>query len=99
LLTRSTERRSTSPSGWAADPQRPQVEKLVAEALRSLQADRPGAALKLGRDLWVWASEFPECYALLDAAYSALGRQPLRRLMTEARSWRQYCDSRRQPRP
>jgi hypothetical protein len=49
--------------------------------------------------LWVWAGEFPECYALLDAAYSALGRQPLRRLMAEARSWRQHCDGRRQPRP
>jgi len=58
----------------------------------ALRAGYPGAALQLGRNLWVWASEFPECYSLLDAACSALGRWSLRLLMTlngqaEASSW------------
>jgi|KBSSwiStaDraftv2_1062776.scaffolds.fasta_scaffold753830_2 hypothetical protein len=79
-------------AGYQADPQRLQVEQLVAEAMRELRAGRPGAALQLGRNLWVWARDFPECYSLLDAAYSALGREPLRRLMSEARSWREHCD-------
>lgn len=74
---------------------RPQVETLTAEAMAALERGRPGAALKLGRDLWVWAREYPECYVLLDAAYSALGREPLRRLMAEARRWREHCDSQR----
>jgi hypothetical protein len=81
-------------AGYQADPQRPQVEALAAEAMRALHAGHPGAALQLGRNLWVWAREFPECYSLLDAAYSALGRQPLRLLMAEARGWRESCDRR-----
>jgi hypothetical protein len=82
-------------AGYQADPQRAQVEELAAEAVQALRLGRPGTALQLGRNLWVWASEFQECYALLDAAYSALGREPLRRLMAEARGWREYCDGRR----
>jgi hypothetical protein len=82
-------------AGYQADPQRREVEELVAEATQALRAGRPGAALQLGRNLWVWASEFPVCYSLLDAAYSALGREPLRRLMAEAREWREFCDNRR----
>ena len=86
---------STDPwSEYQANPQRPQVEELTAEAIQALHDGRPGAALQLGRNLWVWAREFPECYALLEAAYSALHREPLRRQMAEARSWREHCDSR-----
>jgi hypothetical protein len=83
-------------AGYRVDPQRPQVEALTAEAMRVLRTGRPGAALQLGRNLWAWASEFPECYSLLDAAYSALGRQPLRVLMAEARGFREFCDRRGQ---
>ena len=72
---------------------RPQIQPLVAEALALLNAGKPGAALKLGRDLWCWAGEFPECYDLLDAAYGALGREPLRHMLVEARAWRAYCDA------
>ncbi len=75
----------------------PQVEPLVAEALALLNAGKPGAALKLGRDLWLWAGEFPECYELLDAAYAKLGRGPLRHMMAEARAWRERCDAGRKP--
>jgi len=60
----------------------------------ALRAGYPGAALQLGRNLWVWASEFPECCSLLDAAYSALGRWSLRLLMAEARGYGVSCDSR-----
>lgn len=87
---------STDPwAGYQADPQHPQIEKLTTETMKALQTGQPGAALQLGRNLWVWAREFPECYSLLDAAYAALGREPLRRLMAEARSWREHCDARR----
>jgi hypothetical protein len=81
-------------TGYQADPKRPQIEQLAAEAMEALRSGYPGAALQLGRNLWVWASEFPECYSLLDAAYSALDRRPLRLLMAEARGWREFCDRR-----
>jgi hypothetical protein len=80
-------------AGYSVDPPRRQVEELASEAMQFLRAGRPGAALKLGRDLWVWASEFPECYTLLDAAYSELRREPLRKLLAAARDWRRRCDS------
>jgi hypothetical protein len=87
---------SADPFGeYRADPQRPEIEELAAEARQALRDGAPGAALKLGRDLWVWADEFPECYALLDAAYTALGREPLRRFLAEARAFREHCDQRR----
>jgi hypothetical protein len=86
-------------TGYQVHPQRPRIEELAAEAMRLLRAGRPGAALKLGRDLWVWAGEFPECYALLGEAYSALGREPLHRLLSVAREWRQHCEDQRQQRP
>lgn len=75
-----------------AEPQPTQVMGLAAEAMQLLLDGYPGAALKLGRDLWMWAKEFPECYDLLDSAYAALRREPLRRLLAEARAWRQACD-------
>jgi hypothetical protein len=81
-------------TGGRADPQRSQVEQLTAEAMQLLRDGFPGAALKLGRDLWGWAKQFPESYELLDAAYVALGREPLRRLLAEARLWRQDCEGR-----
>jgi hypothetical protein len=77
------------------DPTRSEVEALAAEALRLAGQGYPGAALKLGHDLWVWARDFPECYDLLDTAYAALGRHPLRPLLAEARAFRQWCDSRK----
>jgi Uncharacterised conserved protein (DUF2228) len=86
-------------NGYRVNPQRPQIEELAAEAMGLLRAGFPGAALKLGRDLWLWAGEFPECYALLDEAYTALGREPLHRLLVVAREWRQRCDGQRRQRP
>lgn len=79
-------------AGYQVDPKRPQIDRLAADALKLLDKGYPGAALKLGRDLWVWASEFPEAYTLLDSAYEALGREPLRARMVEARAFREHCD-------
>jgi hypothetical protein len=73
----------------------PQIKAVTAEALRLLGGGFPGAALKLGHDLWVWANDFPECYTLLDAAYAALGREPLRAMLAEARAFREQCDRQR----
>ena len=81
---------------FAAHPPKPTkavIGPLVAEARKHLAAGYPGAALKLGRDLWMWAGAFPVCYDLLDAAYAALGREPLRRLLAEARAYRAFCDA------
>src|SRR5205814_2277819 len=72
------------------------IKPLVAQARKQLAAGYPGSALKLGRDLWVWARKFPDCYDLLDAAYAALGREPLRRLLAEARAFRAFCDQGRE---
>ncbi len=61
---------------FAAHPPQPTkavIKPLVAQAKKQLAAGYPGAALKLGRDLWAWAGMFPVCYDLLDAAYAALG--------------------------
>src|SRR5262245_37227920 len=76
----------------AADLNAAQVKALAGEALGLLTRGYPGAALKLGHDLWVWGEQYPACYELLDAAYAALGREPLRRLLAEARAFRQHCD-------
>jgi hypothetical protein len=78
-----------------ARPERASLEPALAEALALLRAGYPGAALKLGRDLWPWAHRFPEVYDLLEGAYTALDRAPLIRLMNEARAFRAHCDSQR----
>jgi hypothetical protein len=83
--------------GDRLDVERPEIENLTAQAMQMLRDGRPGAALKLGRDLWVRAGDFPECYELLDAAYAALRRDPLRRLLAAARAWREHCDAGRKP--
>lgn len=88
---------SSEPFGRSrADPQRPHIDGLIADARAALAAGKPGAAFKLGRDLWIFAADYPESYELLDAAYAALGREPLRRLLAVARAWREHCDA---PRP
>jgi hypothetical protein len=93
----SSEIFTDSTTGYRIEPQRPRIDALCAEAMNLLATGKPGAALKLGHDLWVWASDFPECYTLLDAAYTALGREPLRHLLAEAREFRAWCDRRNPP--
>ena len=69
------------------------VGPLVAAATAHLAAGYPGSALQLGHDLWCWAGDYPACYDLLDAAYAALGREPLRKQMHDAREYRAHCDA------
>lgn len=63
---------------------------LVAEAKRAHGKGFPGTALKLGKDLWAFGGEHQTMYAyeLLDAAYEALGRDVLRRVLAEHRAHR-----------
>jgi hypothetical protein len=63
---------------------------LVDEAIAALRAGFPGTALKLGKDLWGAGGEHQTMYSyeLLDAAYEALGRDVLRRVLREHRAHR-----------
>ena len=72
--------------------EREEVEGLMAEATASMKKGYPGSALKLGHDLWVWAREYPVVYDLLDAAYDALDRQPLRQRLKIAKEYRAWCE-------
>jgi hypothetical protein len=75
------------------------IEGSISEARELLRGGYPGAALKLGHDLWAWGgADYPESYELLDAAYQALGREALRRLLGEARAFREHCDRERKGR-
>jgi hypothetical protein len=58
-------------------------EELIATARQGLLEGFPGAALKLGKELWGFADEERTAVAaeLLDAAYTALGRETLRRVL------------------
>jgi hypothetical protein len=53
---------------------------VVEEARQALADGFPGTALKLGKDLWAAGGEQRTWYAyeLLESAYEALGREPLR---------------------
>jgi hypothetical protein len=82
-------------AGHRVDPKRREIEQLAAEAMELLAKGYPGAALKLGRDLWVWAREFPVCYSLLAAAYTALRRERLLPRLAEALAFRSDCDAER----
>jgi hypothetical protein len=61
--------------------------KIVEEARAALAAGYPGTALKLGKDLWATGDEGQRMYAydLLDAAYTALGRDVLRQVLAHHR--------------
>jgi hypothetical protein len=56
---------------------------LVEEARLAIRQGFPGTALKLGKDLWAIGGERHDVYAfeLLGAAYHALGREPLARVL------------------
>jgi len=62
--------------------------ELVEEARRALREGFPGTALKLGKDLWSFGGgrRAEHAYELLDAAYAALGREPLRRVLQAHRA-------------
>ena len=64
---------------------------VVEEARRALLEGFPGTALKLGKDLWAVGGERHTEYAyeLLDAAYAALGREVLRKVLRVHRANRE----------
>jgi hypothetical protein len=70
---------------WARLRKDDNPRDLVEEAWQALRDGFPGAALKLGKDLWAFGGEHQTMYAyeLLDAAYEALGREVLRKVLRE----------------
>lgn len=78
---------------WNYEPGQEDVRKSTTEAMHLLARGYPGAALKLGKDLWFF-QEFSEIsYALLDAAYTELRRFTLRKWLNTAIAYRQECDA------
>lgn len=67
---------------------REDVADLVEEARQALRDGFPATALKLGKDLWASPGKEKMEYAheLLDAAYAALGRETLRRVLQTHRA-------------
>ncbi len=76
---------------WSLLREEEGAAELVEEARRALREGSPGTALKLGKDLWAFGvgrrAEY--AYELLDAAYAALGRESLRRVLEVHRANRE----------
>lgn len=70
-----------------------QVQLWEEEAMTLLRQGYPGAALKLGKDLWIYKEYHATSYLLLDAAYSSLGRPLLQKLLKVAIEYRRVCDA------
>jgi hypothetical protein len=79
-------------TAWDWKATKTEVKKLAAAAMKLLADGFPGAALKLGKDVWAYPEHRETSYELLDAAYESLGRDHLRRLLAEARAFREHCD-------
>lgn len=79
--------------GWDYRPGADEVARMEARALELLAEGFPGAALKLGRDLWIYREHAETSVRLLDAAYEALDR-PLQRAMLRFRKPRDAGDER-----
>ncbi len=75
---------------WARLREDDNPRDLVDEAMQALREGFPGTALKLGKDLWAFGGEHQTMYSyeLLDAAYEALGRDVLRRVLAAHREHR-----------
>ncbi|NJK44031.1 MAG: HPF1 family protein [Pleurocapsa sp. SU_196_0] len=71
------------------------VKKCSREALELLEQGFPGAALKLGKDLWISQVGRDACFTLLERAYEALERPLLKQMLGVARDYRTFCDARR----
>lgn len=74
---------------WNYQPTAEEVEAYKEAALLALAEGYPGTALKLGKDLWVYEKYFDTTFELLDAAYAALNRPLLRRMLREAKTFRE----------
>ena len=76
---------------WNYEPTHEAVGQMTNEAMDALKQGYPATALKLGKDLW-YQEYRAQCYALLDSAYAALGRDILRKMLGVAKEYREYCD-------
>jgi len=73
-------------------PKAPEVTRVVATARKAAARGFPGAALKLGHDLWIYKEHHAASHEMLELAYSALGRDVLRQQLAKAVAYRQACD-------
>ena len=73
---------------WRTVRRSEEPESLIAEAWQALRDGFPGTALKLGKDLWAVGGEARSALAmeLMDAAYQALERPILRRVLATHRA-------------
>jgi Uncharacterised conserved protein (DUF2228) len=72
-----------------------EIQEKAEEAMHLLAQGYPGAALKLGKDLWIYEDFRETSYAVLDAAYAALDRGLLRTWLNVAIDYRKACDAKR----
>ncbi len=77
---------------WNYEPTHEEVQQMTNEAMNALKEGYPPTALKLGKDLWIYQQYRAQCYALLDSAYAALGRDIVRKMLGIAKEYREYCD-------
>lgn len=77
---------------WNYEPTHEELGQMTNEAMDALKEGYPATALKLGKDLWIYQEYRAQCYALLDAAYAALGRDILTKMLGIAKEYREYCD-------
>jgi len=75
------------------EPNGAEVERFVAAARKTAAAGFPGAALKLGHDLWIYKPHHAASYEMLGLAYAALGRDVLQRQLATAIAYRRRCDA------
>lgn len=73
-------------------PKTPEVTRVVATARKAAARGFPGAALKLGHDLWIYKEHHAASHEMLELAYAALGRDVLRQQLAKAIAYRRACD-------
>jgi hypothetical protein len=78
---------------WNYRPTGEEVQNMEQQALALLEQGYPGAALKLGKDLWVYQRYQAVSYALLERAYTSLDRALLRKMVHVAKAYREDCDT------
>jgi len=80
--------------GFLSDSYKPgaaDVALLVHAAKEAITEGYPGAALKLGHDLWGHAAFAEQSYDMLDRAYGSLGRKILRDYLKRVTQFRKRC--------
>jgi hypothetical protein len=80
---------------WNYVPKARDVKAMMKKARDLADEGKPGAALKLGQDLWGYAAFHDASAEMLDLAYEKLGRPVLRDYLTRAMKYRRKCDAKR----